>query len=330
MDFKDYYAALGVTKTATDKEIKAAYRKLARKFHPDVNPNDATAEARFKEINEAFEVLGDNDKRKKYDELGANWRAYEQAQQAYGANARSGNPFGGWTTPDGDGFRVEFGGDAADFEDAGAFSDFFRTFFGGAPREHARGPRRNARNRHRIGDDLEQDVHLTLDEAYQGSTRRISIKFDGHARSVDVRIPAGVKDGARVRVAGEGQPGAGGGHAGDLYLNVKILPHERFERRGQDLHTRIEVPVTTAVLGGETQVRTIAARTLRLRIPESTQSGQVFRLRGHGMPTVGTPSERGDLYATVDVTVPKTLTPEQRTHYEALARLEHESTTRAE
>ncbi len=324
MDFKDYYAALGVTKTSTDKEIKAAYRKLARKFHPDVNPNDKAAEARFKDINEAFEVLGDADKRKKYDELGANWRAYEQAQQAYGAGGRGPGPFTARPGAEGQGFHFEFDSAGVDFEEGGAFSDFFRTFFGGAPREHVRTGRRGQRARERAGADLEQDVHLTLDEAFTGSTRRVSIKFDGHARTVDVRIPAGVRDGARVRVAGEGEPGAGGGHAGDLFLNVKVLQHERFERRGQDLHTRIEVPITTAVLGGETQVRTIASKTLRLKIPEATQSGQVFRLRGHGMPTVGSASERGDLYATVDVTVPRSLTPEQRTHYEALARLDQD------
>ncbi len=326
MDFKDYYSALGVTKTSTDKEIKAAYRKLARKHHPDVNPNDAAAEAKFKEINEAFEVLGDPDKRKKYDELGANWRAYEQAQQAYGGQARTGSPFAGWPAGADQSYRIEFDSDA-DFDDAGPFSDFFRTFFGGgAGRDHTRSPRRGRTGRQRIGNDLEQDVHLTLDDAFRGTTRRVSIKFDGHARTVDVRIPAGVKDGARVRVSGEGEPGAGGGHAGDLYLNVKVLPDDRFERRGQDLHARIDVPITTAVLGGETQVTTIAGKTLRLRIPEATQSGQVFRLRGHGMPTVGAPDERGDLYATIDISVPRTLTPEQRAHYEALARLEHDTT----
>jgi curved DNA-binding protein len=322
MEFKDYYATLGVAKTATDKEIKQAYRKLARKFHPDVNPGDRAAEARFKEINEAHEVLGDPEKRKKYDELGANWRLYEQAQQHGGAGAPGGA--GGWRVDMGGpgGFRTMteeevselFGGEGED-----PFSDFFKTFFGGA-RETGR--TRGARARRRAGHDLEQEVDLTLDEAFQGAMRRVSIKHDGHTRTVDVRIPVGVRDGSRVRITGEGEPGVGGGTAGDLYLRVRVRPHPRFERQGDDLHVKVPVPVATAAIGGEAQVPTLSGRSLRLKVPEATQNGQVFRLRGHGMPIPGKTDARGDLYATVDVQMPKVISPEQRPHYEALARLE--------
>jgi DnaJ-class molecular chaperone len=325
MEFKDYYATLGVAKTATEKEIKQAYRKLARKHHPDVNPGDRAAEARFKEINEAYEVLGDPEKRKKYDDLGANWRLYEQAQQAYGA---PGAPDGAWSVNVGGpgGFRTMTEEEVAEmFGDEGVFSDFFRTFFGGGAgggAGSAGGRRRGTgRARRRAGEDVEQDIQLTLDDAFHGSMRRISIKRDGHTRTVDVRIPAGIKDGSRVRIPGEGEAGAGGGPPGDLYLRVRLAPHYRFTRKGQDLYVRVPVPVPTAVLGGEVSVPTIAGTALRLKVPVATQNGQVFRLRGQGMPAVGKPDQRGDLYATVDIQIPRTLTPEQRSHYEALARL---------
>jgi curved DNA-binding protein len=170
---------------------------------------------------------------------------------------------------------------------------------------------------------MEHPVQLTLEEAFGGTTRRLSVKHAGHTRSIDVRIPAGVKDQARVRVGGEGEPGSGGGQAGDLYLRIHLLPHPVFERRGHDLHTRVSVPVTAAVLGGETQVPSIAGgKPLRLKIPAMTQNGQRFRLKGQGMPLSGKSDERGDLYVTVDAQLPRVLTPEERAHYEALAGLE--------
>ena len=330
MEFKDYYQTLGVAKTASDKELKQAYRKLARKHHPDVNPGDKSAEARFKEINEAYEVLGDPEKRRKYDELGANWRMYEQAQQQ-GQGFPGGSPFGGagsgaWninTGGSGGGYRTMTEEEMHDlFGNEDPFSDFFKTFFGGggATREGGRA-RQGRAPRTQKGRDIEHEVELTLEEAYHGATRRISIKQGGHARSVDVRIPVGVKDGSRVRAAGEGEAGANGGASGDLYLRVRIKPHPVFERKGTDLHAKVAVPATTAVLGGEAQVPTITG-SVRLKIPETTQSGQVFRLKGHGMPSVGKPDDRGDLYATVEIQLPRSLTKEQREHYEALAKLE--------
>ena len=329
MEFKDYYQTLGVAKTASEKEIKQAFRKLARKFHPDVNPGDKGSEGRFKEINEAYEVLGDPAKRKKYDELGANWRMYEQAQQQ-GQGFPGGSPFGGpggaWNINmggPGGGYRTMTEEEMHDlFGNEDPFSDFFKTFFGGGGATREGGRARQGRTpRTQKGRDIEHEVELTLEEAYHGATRRISIKQGGHARSVDVRIPVGVKDGSRVRAAGEGESGANGGASGDLYLRVRIKPHPVFERKGTDLHAKVAVPVTTAVLGGEAQVPTITG-SVRLKIPETTQSGQVFRLKGHGMPSVGKPDDRGDLYATVEVQLPRSLTKEQRQHYETLAKLE--------
>jgi DnaJ-class molecular chaperone len=331
MDFKDYYQTLGVSKSASDKELKQAYRKLARKHHPDVNPGDKSAEAKFKEINEAYEVLGDPEKRRKYDELGANWRMYEQAQQQ-GGGWPGGSPFGGgggaWTInmgggPSG-GYRTMSEEEMHEiFGDEDPFSDFFKTFFGGGgpQREAQRG---RARARSQKGRDIEHEVELTLEEAYHGATRRVSIKQGGHARSVDVRIPPGVKDGSRVRAAGEGESGANGGASGDLYLRVKLKPHAVFERDGNDLRAKVAVPVTTAVLGGEANVPTITG-SVRLKIPETTQNGQVFRLKGHGMPLLGKSGDRGDLYAAVEIQLPRALSKEQRQHWEAVQKLEARS-----
>ena len=331
MEFKDYYQTLGVAKNASDKELKQAFRKLARKHHPDVNPGDKSAEAKFKEINEAYEVLGDSEKRKKYDELGANWKMYEQARQQ--GQEWPGSPYGDAAGPQGGAWNINMGGPGGYrtmteeemrdlFGNQDPFSDFFNTFFGGGggARETGRG-RGSRATRVQKGRDIEHPVELTLEEAFHGATRRISIKNGGHARSIDVRIPPGVKDGSRVRAAGEGESGSNGGSAGDLYLRVQLRPHPVFERKGDDLHTTVALPVTTAVLGGEAQVPTITG-SVRLKIPETTQGGQVFRLKGHGMPVVGKPDTRGDLYATADVQLPRSLTKEQREHYEALAKLE--------
>jgi DnaJ-class molecular chaperone len=328
MEFKDYYQTLGVTKSSSDKEIKQAFRKLARKHHPDVNPGDKSAEARFKEINEAYEVLGDAAKRKKYDELGANWRMYEQAREQ-GQPWPGGSPFA--DGPQGGAWNINMGGPGGYrtmteeemqelFGNQDPFSDFFNTFFGGGGGAREAG-RAKGRARSQKGRDIEHAVELTLEEAFHGAMRRISIKQGGHARSVDVRIPAGVKDGSRVRAAGEGESGASGGPAGDLYLRVQTRPHPVFERKGDDLHAKVAVALTTAVLGGEAQVPTMTG-SVRLKIPETTQAGQVFRLKGHGMPVVGKADTRGDLYATVEVQLPRSLTREQKEHYEALARLE--------
>ena len=330
MDFKDYYAILGVPKTASDKEIKQAYRKLARKHHPDVNPNDKGAETKFKEINEANEVLGDPEKRRKYDELGANWRQYEQAQQQ-GQPYPGGSPFGGGFGGEGGAWNINMGGpggartmsedEMRDIFAGGGddpFSDFFRTFFGGAGGD-ARG--RGRASRSQKGRDVESEAELTLEEAYHGAMRRISITLGGHARSIDVRIPPGVKDGSRVRAAGEGEGGSSGGASGDLFLRVRLKPHPVFERKGDDLYVKVALPATTAVLGGEAQVPTITG-SVRLKVPETTQLGQVFRLKGHGMPHVGHADTKGDLYATIDLQLPRALSKDQREAWEAVKKTE--------
>jgi len=334
MEFKDYYSTLGVAKTATEKEIKQAYRKLARKHHPDVNPGDKSAEAKFKEINEAYEVLGDPPKRKKYDELGSNWRMYEQA----GAGANAGAGAGGWNINfggggQGGGFRTMTEEEMREmFGDADPFSDFFHTFFGGGggPGEDVRGGARRStpqgRGRAaRQGRDVEHELELGLEDAYHGAMRRLSMTHDGQARTVDVRIPPGVGEGSRVRIAGEGEHGIGGAKSGDLYLRIRQTPHPKFERKGRDLYTHVSVPLTTAVLGGEAEIQTLSGKPVRLKIPPATQNGQVFRLKGHGMPAVGKPEEHGDLYVTVDVELPRSLTAEQRKHFEELQKLEKET-----
>jgi len=293
MEYKDYYKILGVAKGASEKEIKAAYRRLARKHHPDVNPGNKEAEARFKEIGEAYEVLSDKDKRRRYDQLGANWAAYGREPQ-------------GWP---GGGVRV-------DFEDlgGGGFSDFFKTFFGGGAAGFGGGfggedalPR---------AADAEAEVDLTLSEVLRGTTREVAL--EGARRRVEVKIPPGVRDGSRVRVAGEGGRGAGG-RRGDLYLRVRVAPDPTFERRGDDLATTIRVPLTAAVLGGEAQVTTLEG-SVGIKIPPGTPAGQVFRLRGHGLPRLGEKGARGDLLATLAVDLPRSLTPRQKELFEELRR----------
>ena len=315
MEFKDYYAALGVTRSSTEKEIKQAYRKLARKYHPDVNPGDAKAEARFKDINEANEVLGNPDSRRKYDELGANWRQYEHAQPG---PHEAGHPGPGGRSVSPEEMADLFGGD-------GAFSDFFSTFFGGTPGAGAgpqarRGAARPGR-RARRGRDIEHDLELTLEESYRGMTKRLTLPATAGTRTVDVRIPAGVGDGSRVRVAGEGEQVAGA--AGDLYLRIRIAPHPTFERRERDLYVKLRLPATTAVLGGEASVPTISGTPVRLRIPPLTQPGQLFRVKGYGMPQAGRPADTGDAYARVDIQLPSALSPKARELWEKLAALDN-------
>ena len=332
MEFRDYYKVLGVSKNAPADEIKKAFRKAARKHHPDVNPGDHSAEKRFKELNEAHEVLGDPDKRRKYDELGANWRQYEQVPAA-GANPfGGGGPFGFGGPGDGQ-WRVNVAGspggvhtmsqdEVQDMFGENPFSDFFQTFFGGGEGAGVGGRPRRAPRR-TAGRDVEHRLDLSLEQAFHGVTQRLSLKSGGRARTVDVRIPAGVTDGSRVRVTGEGEPGSGAS-AGDLYLRVRLKPHERFERKKRDLHVTTAVPVTTAVLGGHVDVPTLDGKSLRLKVPERTQPGQVFRLKGKGMPSVRR-SGRGDLYATVQISLPGKLSAETRKHYQALAALEEKT-----
>lgn len=321
MEFKDYYATLGLAKDATDADIKKAYRKLARQYHPDLHPGDKSAEAKFKDVNEANEVLGDPEKRRKYDELGANWRAYEQGPPP--GSGRS--PFSGGPSGAGGSYRTVTPDEMREmFGEQDPFSSFFHTFFGGQQSfgDESDGRRGGRSARQGRARDVEQTIDLTLEEAFAGTTRKLISQRDGKERSVEVRIPAGVREGARIRATGEGAAASRGGKAGDLYLTVHILPHARFQVNGGDLTTTLEVPVATAVLGGEVSVPTLTGASLRLKVPELTTEGRVFRLRGHGLPAVGKPDERGDLYATVRVQLPTRLSDDERAHYEALKALQ--------
>jgi curved DNA-binding protein len=300
MEYKDYYKILGVGRNAEEKQIKKAYRKLARQYHPDVNPDDKTAEERFKDINEAYEVLSDPEKRRKYDQLGSNWQQWQRR----GGDAR-GFDWSQWTSgaQPGGGVRVEY----RDLGDLGDLSDFFQNIFGGMGAPQA-GPRR--------GQDYTQPVEITLEEAFQGTTRML--QKDG--RRLEVKIPPGVRTGSKVRVAGEGSSGVAGGTSGDLYLEVTVLPHPVFERQGDDLNCEILVDLYTAVLGGEAKVPTLGGDVL-LNIPPETQGGRTFRLRGKGMPNLRDPKKRGDLYARLKVQVPQKLSKREKELFRELASL---------
>lgn len=305
MDFRDYYATLGVAKTASAKDIKQAFRRLARKHHPDVNPGDRGAEAKFKELNEAYEVLSNPDTRRKYDELGANWRQYEQA-------APGGGPFGG--PPPGAGYRTMSPEEMENIFGGGGspFSDFFNTFFGGQAQAPPRG-RAPGRGRTRRQPPVEYEIPLELQETLGGHVERVVVQDGGAPRTLEVRIPAGVTDGTGLK-------------AGDVLLRVRLLPHPRFERTGRDLKTALAVPVTTAALGGTAEVVTLSGAKLAVKVPPGTQSGQKLRVRGHGLPAPGAPDDRGDLFVTVEVRVPTTLSAEAKIHYEALRALETNQT----
>jgi curved DNA-binding protein len=303
MDYKDYYKILGVDKGASEKEIKRAFRRLARKHHPDVNPDDPRSEERFKEINEAHEVLSDPEKRSKYDRLGADWRRWQQM------GGRPGDfDWSQWSTGRPGGVHVRYG-TPEDLEDlfggGGAFSDFFSQIFGGMGGVQGSGfPYQSGPQR---GRDLEHQVEITLQEAYKGTTRILQ-KQD---QRLEVKIPAGAKTGTRVRMSGHGGEGVAGGGSGDLYLRVTVLPDNRFERRGDNLHTTLPVDLYTLVLGGEVRVPTLTGDVV-LTIPAGTQSGRSFRLRGKGMPHLRQTDRRGDLYAKVEVRLPTDLTDRER------------------
>jgi curved DNA-binding protein len=303
MEYKDYYKTLGVAKNANAKEIKAAYRRLARKHHPDVNQGNRQAEARFKELNEANEVLSDPEKRARYDQLGSNWAAYESREP----------PTGAWGS--GGRVRVNMGG----FEEGlGDFSDFFRTFFGGGG-----GEARGAGASGGIGDffsrrasaDVEREVEISLEEVLKGATRTIR---GASTRTVEVKLPAGMRDGARVRVPGEGA--RAGGRAGDLYLRARVAAHPQFGVQEDDLSTTASAPLSMAVLGGEVDVPTLEGQ-VSLKVPAGTPAGRVFRVRGHGLPRQGERGARGDLLVTLLVVLPSDLSRREREIFEELRRL---------
>ncbi|NQT05885.1 MAG: DnaJ domain-containing protein [Dehalococcoidia bacterium] len=325
---KNYYETLGISRNASEQEIKKAYRRLARQHHPDVNSGDKSAEARFKEINEAYEVLSNQKNRKKYDKYGDQWQHAEQFEQARRQQAP----------------RRDFGsGDGAtsfhfEGEDMGSLFDEM-LFGGGRTRTYTR------RTRPMRGRNIETPIEVTLEEAFHGTTRTISLQSEepcsacqgtGFIQNVpcstcqgagrvprikrlEVKIPAGVKTGSRVRIAGKGSPGYSGGAGGDLFLLVSVRAHRQFERRGDDLHVEVPVPLTIAVLGGEAQVPTMKGK-LALKIPAETQNGRSFRLAGQGMPHLGN-SSRGDLFARVNVVLPTKLSDREKELFKQLNEL---------
>ena len=315
MEYKDYYKVLGVSKSASAEDIKKAFRKLARRYHPDVNPGDKKSEEKFKEINEAYEVLSDVTKRRKYDTLGPNWQ--EQFGYPSAAGGRTSN----------------FRGSTMDYNSAG-FSDFFEALFG-----------RPSTSTRKTGEDIEQRVEVTFQEAYSGGMRTFNIQSTeacpvcrgtrlvagksckncnglgtlARSKRIQVKIPAGVDNGSKIRVAGEGQPGSGGGPRGDLFLVISVKPEPLFERKGDDLYSDIDVDLVTAILGGEVAVATPGGRKLVLTVPPETQNGRLFRLANKGMPRLRGEGN-GNFFARVKVVLPMGLSDDERGLFEQLAR----------
>ncbi|MCL2149954.1 MAG: J domain-containing protein [Dehalococcoidia bacterium] len=325
---KDYYNVLGISKTATDKEIKAAFRKLARKYHPDVNPGNKSAEEKFKEINQAHEVLSDPDKRQKYDQYGEQW---QYADHFAGAGA----PGGGQTPPNYDFSGFNFGGQGTSSNFGGeGFSDIF---------EQLLNRRRGGRTRR--GRDLEQPVEISLEEAMSGASRLLNLQSQeacstcngtgqqqkavcptcqgvggvSRTKQLELKIPSGVRTGSRIRMAGQGEASHGGGAPGDLYMVITVRPHPKFERLEDDLLSTISVPLVTAVLGGTVTVPTLTGR-LELKIPPETQNGQVFKLAGQGLPHLGK-TGRGDLRVKISAVLPTKLSPEERALFQKLQKM---------
>jgi molecular chaperone DnaJ len=331
MAAKDYYNILGLARSATDKDIKTAYRKLARKYHPDVNPGNKGAEEKFKEINQAYEVLSDTDKRKKYDQFGEGWEHSDQFTQA----ARQGGAGAGF---DASGFNFGGAQSSATFSGGEGMDSLFEELFSGA---------RGRRSQPRRGQDIEHSIDISLEEAFSGASRILNLQAEescpkcggtGRAqrsvcaacrgagaiprmRQLEVKIPAGVKTGSRVRIAGQGGPGHGGA-AGDLYLIINVLPNASFERNDDDLATTVQLPLTTAALGGKVKVPTLKGK-LELKVPPETQNGRIFRLAGQGMPRLGKET-RGDLLVKVGVVLPLKLSDEEKELFTRLRTLREE------
>ena len=301
MEYKDYYEILGVPRKASKEDIKKAYRKLALQYHPDRNPNDKSAEDKFKEVNEAYQVLSDVQKRAHYDQLGS---AYSQYQRRGGTPG--GFDWGQWTASGPGGVHVEYSGDLGEmFEGLGGFSDFFQEIFGGMG---GFGGQQQTRRRAVRQPVIEQPVSVSLEEAFRGTTRLMQL--DG--KRLEVKIPQGARSGTKIRM-----PASGTGQAADIYLVVDVTDDPRFARDGDDLKTEVEIDLFTTVLGGEVTVPTMDGN-VALKIPAGSQPGQSFRIRGRGMPTLKG-NERGDLYAKLKVRMPKDLTDEERKLFEQLA-----------
>ena len=283
MEFKDYYKILGVSKTATTDEIKKAYRKLAVKYHPDKNQGNKTAEEKFKEANEANDVLSDPEKRKKYDEVGANWKNYQDGPPPqYGFNR---------------GTRQQQYSSGRFDEDGDSFSDFFESIFGN---------RFNGNRGRSKGDDYQSNVTISLEEAYMGTARLLEVSGE----KLQIKFKPGTADEQNLRIKGKGGSGGKGGERGDIYVTVHVASHPDFERKGDDLYCEITVDLYTAILGGKTSVRTLKG-PIQITIPKETEQGKALRLKGLGMPKYGSTTEFGDMYGKVKVALPKNLSKEE-------------------
>jgi curved DNA-binding protein len=306
MNFKDYYKLLGVPRTATPEEIRKAYRKLALKYHPDKTKGDKAAEEKFKDVNEANEVLSDPEKRKKYDRFGEDWKHYQESGGQPGGfdwSKYAGGPGGRGRQATREDFDTMFG--------EGGIGDIFEMLFG-----QRGGTRRGRRSAGIRGEDFNAETTISLEEAYAGSTRLI--KLDG--QTIRITIKPGITDGQVLRISGKGGAGYGGGPGGELYLTVRIMPHPEFERKGNDLHVDMPVALYTAVLGGKTQVRTLKD-TVKVDIPAGTPNGTVLRLRGLGMPVYGRKNEFGNLFVNVVIQIPDHLTAQETELFRRLAAL---------
>jgi len=307
VQYKDYYETLGVPRSASEADIKKAFRKLAREYHPDVAKDKKRAEEKFKEINEAYEVLSDPSKRKRYDELGANWKSGAEFRPPPGWEGFGGRPGQGRGAPgQGEGFEFEFGGTG--------FSDFFEQLFG------SRGARRGGFSGFRNveeeetaarGRDVEGDIMVTLEEAENGAVRNVTVRHGSKTETHQVKIPAGVTEGQLLRIAGRGEHGSGGGQAGDLYLRVRLAKHPDFEVDARNLIYEAELAPWEAVLGTEISVPTLRGR-VHIRIPPGTQSGQKLRVRGRGL------GSKGDLFVVAKITVPSQVSDGEKKLWEQL------------
>lgn len=291
---KDYYSILGVSKQATEDDIKKAFRKLAVKYHPDKNPGNKEAEEKFKELNEAYEVLSDPDKRKKYDVYGANWNQFNGAQQGQ-YQYQGGGPQG----------QYHYEGDPADFFGQGAdFSEIFGEFFG---RTGSSGSNSRRSTRKRKGQDYQSSMTISLEEAFEGTSRIVNV----NEQKIRITLKPGTYDGLTIKLAGKGAHGMNGGTAGDLYITIHVTPHAQFKREGDDLRQAIQIDLFTAVLGGDRTISTLSGQ-LKIKIPAGTQPGKLLRLRGKGMPVYGKEGQYGDLLLELQVKIPEQLTQEQQ------------------
>ena len=308
--YKDYYEILGVPRSATEKEIKTAFRKLARKHHPDANKNNKDAEEKFKEINEAYEVLGDTDKRRRYDTLGNSFRG--------------GNDF---TPPPGFDFNFDFSKGFRQTQDS-PFSDFFEMFFGDAMKSGRASPFQETFTQtytrpqtKRRGEDQSINLHLSLEEAYKGTTRKIDINVPNQeSKRLEVKIPPNVRENSKIRIAGEGLPGKNRGASGDLYMVVKLKPHPFFKIDGDDINSEISITPQEAVLGSEIEIPTIDT-PVKMVVPPGTQNDKVLRLRGKGLPHQKKEG-RGDHFVKVKIDIPTVITDDEKKLYQELAKLQ--------